>query len=238
MKFSGLARLVCSNFWVGSTPAQSPQVGPGLHPVLFPEVEQVRGPWCYQDVSYHFRKLLLSQTTVAEQIFYFVDWGLLLRVRTPRGIFFENVAILFKTYPSQNLILRDAYCLFYDLRPPLDFPGVRVVSVILRFGKCWLTFEWLGQLKWNFQGLLCWCPVTFGWVVQLPSPYRVSPGLHPGLWPWNVITLDFFMLPGHVIQVKQKCAHGFLIWGPDAELQVLKGGGRGLKKSEDFKILY
>ena len=85
MKFSGLARLVCSNFWVGSTPAQSPQVGPGLRPVLLPEVEQVCGLWCYQDVSYHFRKLLSSQTTMAEQIFDFGAWGQLLRVGTPRG---------------------------------------------------------------------------------------------------------------------------------------------------------
>ena len=77
MKFSGLARLVCSNFWVGSTPAQSPQVGPGLHPVLFSEVEQIRGHWCNRVMSYHFGKLLLSQTTVAEQIFDFVAGGLI-----------------------------------------------------------------------------------------------------------------------------------------------------------------
>ena len=35
-------------------------------------MEQVRGRWCYQIVSYHFGKLLLSQTTMAEQIFEFV----------------------------------------------------------------------------------------------------------------------------------------------------------------------
>ena len=60
MKFSGLARLVCSNFWVGSTTAQS-----------------------------H---------------------------------------------------LRDAYFLFFDLRPPLGYPCVGML-VIPCFRKCWLTFE-------------------------------------------------------------------------------------------------
>ena len=34
------------------------QVGPGLHPVLFPKVEQVHGCWCYWVMSYHFEKLL------------------------------------------------------------------------------------------------------------------------------------------------------------------------------------
>ena len=66
IKFSGLARLVCNNFWVGSTPTQSPLVGTGLHPVLLPEVEQVCSHWCYRVVSYHFGKLLLSQTAMAE----------------------------------------------------------------------------------------------------------------------------------------------------------------------------
>ena len=67
--------LFCSKFWVGSTPTQSPQVGPGLHPVLFPEVEQVGGHWCYLVVSYHFGKLSSSQTIVTEQIFDFVAGG-------------------------------------------------------------------------------------------------------------------------------------------------------------------
>ena len=49
-----------------------PQVGPGLHPVLSPKVEQVHGRWCYWVLSYHFGKLLSSQTTTAEQIFDFM----------------------------------------------------------------------------------------------------------------------------------------------------------------------
>ena len=57
--------------WVIRLPSPS-QGGPSLQPVLFPKVEQVRGRWCYQIVSYHFGKLLLSQTTMAEQIFEFV----------------------------------------------------------------------------------------------------------------------------------------------------------------------
>ena len=43
----------------------------GLHPVLLPEGEQLPGPWCYQVMSYHFGKLLLSKTTLFNHIFYF-----------------------------------------------------------------------------------------------------------------------------------------------------------------------
>ena len=50
-------------------PPSLPWVGPGLYPVLFPEVKQFRGHWCYKVVSYHFGKLLSGQTTMAEQIY-------------------------------------------------------------------------------------------------------------------------------------------------------------------------
>ena len=55
--------------WIVLLSSPPPQVGPGLHPVLFHEVEQLHGCWCYQVVSYHFGKLLSGQTTVAEQIY-------------------------------------------------------------------------------------------------------------------------------------------------------------------------
>ena len=40
MKVSGIARLVPSNFWVGSTPAQFLR---GLHPGLLPEIYLLSG---------------------------------------------------------------------------------------------------------------------------------------------------------------------------------------------------
>ena len=41
----------------------------------------------------------------------------------------------------------------------------------------------MDQFEQNFQGLLGWSQVTFGWVVLLPSPHRVGLGLHLGLFP-------------------------------------------------------
>ena len=67
---SGVARLVSSNFWVGNTPLPY-LIVLGQDSVLFPEVEQLHGHRCYSVLSYHFGKLLSSQTTLFEQIFDF-----------------------------------------------------------------------------------------------------------------------------------------------------------------------
>ena len=71
MKLSGVARLVSSNFWVGSTLAQSPPDSTWPAPSPLPEGEQLHGPWCYRVMSYHFGKLLSIQTTLFNQIFDF-----------------------------------------------------------------------------------------------------------------------------------------------------------------------
>ena len=81
---------------------------------------------------------------------------------------------------------------FFHLRPPSKYPGVGLLVWFCDNLNCWLTFERLGQLQWNFWGLLGWWPVTFGWEVHLPSPYGVGPGLHPGLLPEIYLLCGFW----------------------------------------------
>ena len=87
--FQGLLGWSAVTFGWEVLPSSPPQVGPGLHPVLFPEVEQVHGCLCYLVVSYHFGKLSMSQTTVAECICDFMATGgpafWVTRVGIPRG---------------------------------------------------------------------------------------------------------------------------------------------------------
>ena len=92
--------MVASNFWVGSPTGQ--------HSGLFPEVEQVHGPWCHQVVSYQFGQLFTSQTTVSEHI---LDLGLF--VRDPQGgDFLENWAFFYKTDPLKLSIKRRVFFVF------------------------------------------------------------------------------------------------------------------------------
>ena len=76
-------------------------VGLGLHPVLFPEVEQLHGHWCYQVMTYHFGNQLTSQITMVEWIFDFEPGAQFLGYEgVPKGRdFFENSAIFYATYP-------------------------------------------------------------------------------------------------------------------------------------------
>ena len=69
--FQGLLGWSAVTFGWVVLPPSPPQVGLGLHPVIFLKLEQVHGCWCYRVISYHFGKLLLSQTTMPEWIF---DW--------------------------------------------------------------------------------------------------------------------------------------------------------------------
>ena len=71
-KFSVLSRLVMANLGVDSTNAQSPpQLGLGLHTVLFPGVYLLWGHGCYLVVSFHLRMHLMRQTIMWERIFDF-----------------------------------------------------------------------------------------------------------------------------------------------------------------------
>ena len=52
--------------------------------------------------------------------------------------------------------------------------------------KSWITFERLNGFRWNFNVLLRWSGVTFGWVIRLPSPSQGGPSLQPVLsLKWN-----------------------------------------------------
>ena len=85
------------------------QVVIGLAAGHIPEVYQLHGCWCHWVVSYHFGKLLSSQTTFSEQIFDFRPRPRIVGVK--RGL--EGVDNFFRI--SQFCIKANAYLLFFDL---------------------------------------------------------------------------------------------------------------------------
>ena len=62
--------------------------------------------------------------------------------------------------------------------------GWFILCVCLCCGKCWITFQPLYQFHWDFQGLLAWLRLTYGWhwVVPLPCSHWVGLGQVPVLF--------------------------------------------------------
>ena len=117
---------------------------------------------------------------------------------------------------------------------PIHATGVNSLCVCLcvhpHFGRCWISFEQMDQFGWNYQGIVDWSGLTYGWVVtsaQFP-PGWTWPASSP--FPWRLSAPRSLVLAGHaILESKQNYETGFFIFGLDMHLWVMRvetwGGG-------------
>ena len=147
-KFSVLARLVCITFgWVVLSPSPPPG-RPLPAPCPFPWSGAGKWSLVLPRSVIPFWKAVVKPNNSGRADFWFCGWGPISGLQGwghLRGGIFMRICQFFIKHTPPKISFLEMHIFVFWFEAPLMEPRGWVVSVIMSFGKCWLTFEWLGQ---------------------------------------------------------------------------------------------